>query len=409
MMLEYFRSLESGIEQGLSCGPEGALKARKLFALEVARIGIRLYSGERKIAWCGVLVPFDLLNAMDLVPCFVEFVGSMLANLGSAAPFLEVSEQSGYSTDICSYHRAINGAAMKGLMPVPDLLVASSSPCSGGLSTIERLAGRFEKPLFVIDIPYKHSAASVKRLADQYRRMVRFAEENAGVRLDPQALRRAVANSNLVRDLLVEIFDLCSKRPSPARRNDMINFLLVMSLIFGTDDSVGLAASYRDELLKKVQDGTPGIKREEVRLLWFQNRIQFKSPLEKMLEEEFNAAIVADELNSVTWGPIDPDSPYEGMAERTLTNPLASSVDLRIGHLLEMAEKYQIDGVLNPCHWGCRQGTGARGLIEKALRKNGIPVLNLEVDCIDSRNFSEGQLRTRVGAFMETIRVKKGV
>jgi benzoyl-CoA reductase/2-hydroxyglutaryl-CoA dehydratase subunit BcrC/BadD/HgdB len=63
--------------------------------------------------------------------------------------------------------------------------------------------------------------------------------------------------------------------------------------------------------------------------------------------------------------------------------------------------------MINPCHWGCRQGTGSRGLITQELQKAGIPVLNLEVDCVDPRNFSEGQVRTRIQAFVETILARK--
>jgi len=32
-----------------------------------------------------------------------------------------------------------------------------------------------------------------------------------------------------------------------------------------------------------------------------------------------------------------------------------------------------------------------------------VPALNLEVDCVDQRNFAQGQMRTRVEAFIETI------
>ena len=68
-----------------------------------------------------------------------------------------------------------------------------------------------------------------------------------------------------------------------------------------------------------------------------------------------------------------------------------------------MAEDYKIDGAINPCHWGCRQGTGARGMISDGLKTVGVPVMNLEVDCVDARNFAEGQLRTRLEAFMEML------
>jgi len=68
-----------------------------------------------------------------------------------------------------------------------------------------------------------------------------------------------------------------------------------------------------------------------------------------------------------------------------------------------LARDYRLDGASNPCHWGCRQGTGARGLISNGLKEINVPVLNLEVDCMDTRNFAEGQLRTRIEAFVEML------
>jgi len=68
-----------------------------------------------------------------------------------------------------------------------------------------------------------------------------------------------------------------------------------------------------------------------------------------------------------------------------------------------LATAYQIDGAINPCHWGCRQGTGARGLVSKGMKQINVPVLNLEIDCVDSRNLAKGQIETRVEAFMEML------
>jgi hypothetical protein len=46
-------------------------------------------------------------------------------------------------------------------------------------------------------------------------------------------------------------------------------------------------------------------------------------------------------------------------------------------------------------------------LVEAGLKRAGVPVLNLEVDCVDPRNFSEGQLRTRLQAFMELLQDRR--
>jgi benzoyl-CoA reductase/2-hydroxyglutaryl-CoA dehydratase subunit BcrC/BadD/HgdB len=175
----------------------------------------------------------------------------------------------------------------------------------------------------------------------------------------------------------------------------------------GTESGPKLAGVYRDELARKAEAGTAGVPGERVRLLWFQNRVQFKNPLARMLEEEFKAAVVIDELNQINWDPVDTARPYESIAARMLASPLCGSFDRRLEDLKRLARDYRVDGVIHPCHWGCRQGTGARGLIDEGLGKEGIPVLNLEVDCIDPRNFSEGQLRTRLQAFLEMILGRK--
>jgi len=406
MMLDYFRQLESGLEAKFR---EAGLqtRARKKMALEIARLGIRLYSGENQVAWCGVAAPFDLLNAMGVTSCFVEFVGAMLASTGNAAPMLEIAEQRGYATDICSYHRAINGAAVQGLMPEPDYLIATTCPCSSGMATVENLARHFKKDLFVLNIPSRPDQDSARYLADQLRSLVEFVTAHTGRPLDPADLAATMERANRARELLVEVYQLARTVPTPARRRDLVNFAFIMMLLAGTDAAVEIAEVYRDEFRQKVEAGSAGVGGERLRLLWIQNRIQFKNPLEKWIEEEFGAAVVVDEINDVTWDPIDPRDPFPGMAARILSFPLAGPVDERIRHLQQQARDYQVDGVLAPCHWGCRQGTGARGLMADGLKEIGVPMLALEVDCVDPRQFSEGQLRTRLQAFCEMLLEKK--
>ena len=410
MILPYFENLQSGIAAKLETLGANEPRARKRFALEIARLGVRLFSPPRpgeRVAWCGVLAPFDLLHAMGVTSCFAEFVGAMLASTGAVEPMLAAAEGAGYSTDCCSYHRAVTGATMQGLMPKPDFLIATSAPCTGGVAVIESLARHFERPLFVIHVPQRTDGRGVAQLADQLRRMVAFVEEQTGEPLDPARLARSMALTNQARELLVELYDLARARPGPARRRDLFNFGLVIGLLLGSEAAVEVARTYRDELNLRVERGVAGVPGERVRLLWLQNRVQFRSPLEEMLENA-GAAVVVDELNSVTWEPIDADRPFEGLARRMLSIPLCGPVERRIALLQRLARDYTVDGAVNPCHWGCRQGSGARGLIERGLREVGVPVLNLEVDCVDPRSFAPGQLQTRIEAFAELLSQRGG-
>lgn len=401
-MYAYFDNLVNGIEASIEKSPE-AVSGRKKYALEIARLGSRLYAPDSSVAWCGVLAPFDLLNAMEVTSCFIEFVGAMLAATGAAKMFIEQAENAGYSTDSCSYHRAVIGAAMLDKMPKPDFMIATSAPCTGGMAIIEKLATDFGKDLFILQMPNSTSEEAVAFLAQQLRKVVEFVEQRKGIKLDPQKLVEAIESTNRSRAMLEEIYALAATVPSPVRIRDLENFGIVMALFLGLPAGEEILQTFLDEYREKVKNSTPGVDGERFRLLWVQNRIQFKNPLLTIIEKEFKASIVVDELNDVNWSAIDPENPFEGMARRALSIPLVGSSERRINNLVRLAKKYKVDGVINPCHWGCRQGTGARGLIERGLKQAGYPVLNLEVDCVDERNFAEGQLHTRLEAFFEML------
>jgi benzoyl-CoA reductase/2-hydroxyglutaryl-CoA dehydratase subunit BcrC/BadD/HgdB len=402
MMYQYFKDMTAGIEAKILQDPR-LPNPRKKYALETARLGSRLYSGENRVAWCGIAVPFDLLNAMGITSCFVEFVGAALASAGMADPFLEEAEQAGFIGDTCGYHRTVIGAARKKIMPEPDFLIATTCPCSGGIAVMENLAHMFDKDLFVLNIPQENSESNIAYLADQIKDMVGFVSRHTGGALDKRKLRRAVENTNRTREILKEVYQLAQNVPSPTDGRLLINFGLVMPLFFGTPAAIDIAQAYKDEFRSRINNGIQGVPDEKLRLLWIQNRIQFNNPLVELLEKEYQANIVVDELNDIFWDPIDPEDPYRGMARRAAAIPLNGSIQGRIKHLSKLARGYKLDGAINPCHWGCRQGTGARGLISDGLKEIGVPVLNLEVDCVDTRNYAEGQLRTRIEAFIEML------
>lgn len=402
MMMRHFENIVNGIEKSIDENPE-ATSPRKRYTLEVARLGTRLYSGEKKVAWCGVVVPFDILNAMGITSCFVEFIGAMLASTGIVGEFMEEAEHAGYTPDLCGYHRSVLGAALKGLMPIPEVLIATTCPCSGGLSTIENLSRIFEKEMFVLNIPAEMNRKSIEYLADQLKDMVSFIEAHTGEKLDPEKLSLSIEKTNRTRELLAEVYDLASSVPSPATGKDLGNFGIVMALFLGTDGGIEVAKTYRDSYRKRVEMKKGGRDHEKHRLIWIQNRIQFKNPIINIMEENYGAAIVVDELNDITWDPIDPDDPYTGIAKRCISIPFNGSIKNRIDHIKMLSQKYSVNGAVFPGHWGCRQGTGARGLIEAGLKEIGVPMLNLDTDCVDTRNYAEGQVRTRVEAFMETL------
>jgi benzoyl-CoA reductase/2-hydroxyglutaryl-CoA dehydratase subunit BcrC/BadD/HgdB len=70
---------------------------------------------------------------------------------------------------------------------------------------------------------------------------------------------------------------------------------------------------------------------------------------------------------------------------------------------LQHIARYQCRGAIHFSHWGCRQSSGALHIVRTRLRKEGVPLLVLDGDCVDPANLQMGPLRTRVEAFIEML------
>ena len=55
------------------------------------------------------------------------------------------------------------------------------------------------------------------------------------------------------------------------------------------------------------------------------------------------------------------------------------------------------------CHWGCKQSSGGSLLLKDKLQEMDIPMLILDGDGIDRRNSHDGQIKTRLEAFLEML------
>ena len=401
MMYDYFKNMVDGVSQKLLQDPD-SINAKKKYVLEIAKIGQKLYTRDEKIAWCGVTIPFDLLNSMGVTSCFVEFVGAMLSSNETAPIFIKEAEDSGYAPDSCAYHKAVTGAMLKDIMPEPDFIIGSSSPCTAGLAVMEDMARRFKKDFFILNVPQNNSKESVKFLTDQIKEMTRFITAHTQKPLSMEKLGRALEFFNESSLILKDIYNLAKQTPSPVDNKLLKDFGTVIGLIMGTRKGVDICQAFKDELIDRIESKKIDPSKEKIRIMWIQNRIQYKFPIEKMLED-FGVKIVVDELNDVTWEPMDPDNPFESIAKRIISIPYSLGTSDRIAHMQLLAREYKLDGAINPCHWGCRQGTGVRGLTTKGLKDVNVPVLNLEIDCVDSRNLAQGQIETRLEAFVEML------
>lgn len=96
------------------------------------------------------------------------------------------------------------------------------------------------------------------------------------------------------------------------------------------------------------------------------------------------------------------------MAEAYTRIYLNIGVDEMADQVLDMIRLYDVDGFVMHSNRSCKPYSfGQLDIMEIVRKKTGIPVLMLEADMVDPRNFSLSQADTRIDAFMEIIKQKK--
>jgi hypothetical protein len=301
---------------------------------------------------------------MNVTSCFVEFIGAMLASTGMAANFAEAAGTQDMRP-IFAVTSHGHGRSLNGMMPEPDFLIATACPCSGGVAVMENLARLFKKDLFVLNIPQEQTQNSVDYLAGQIRKMADFISDHTGEPLDMERLAQSIEKTNQARNIMEEAFEFAAHVPSPVESRALANFGVVMALLLGTDAAIEVAQAYRDAYEAIVKNPKNQAGAEKLRLLWIQNRIQYKNPLIDMLEKEFGAKVVVDELNDITWDPLIRNIPLKGWP--CGPSPFRLTAKPPAALLIFMARQYKFAGP--SCNWGCRQEPAPR-LIADGLRKS---------------------------------------
>jgi benzoyl-CoA reductase/2-hydroxyglutaryl-CoA dehydratase subunit BcrC/BadD/HgdB len=100
---------------------------------------------------------------------------------------------------------------------------------------------------------------------------------------------------------------------------------------------------------------------------------------------------------------INEEDPFLGLAEKILAYPYINMEKSHNKYLLELARKFRVDGVIQLLPMGCRACHGLARIKQDSFRDLGIPMLLLDVDTLDSRQYSDSQARTRIEAFVESI------
>ncbi len=359
------------------------------------------------------LVP-QLFYAFDCAPLCLETYPSFFTpmNMDAVYKFLELAEEAGVPSETCSTDRIILGAALEGELPDNSFFVTSSSPCDGTRIAYPILHKILECPMLYLDAPYRYDMEAIRYYARQLKNdLIPFLEKVTGRKFDIDRFREVIVESNKAYELMLEIHDAYTVKPSP--HPGFMKFIPYMNFIMGAGNPAFTKNMklMRDDVIQRVKEGrTAGPFEEKHRVLWVHVPPTYDRELFSWMEEQLNAMVVMSSLSGTAiLEPIDTaslDTMLEGIAWQGLDMTMSLmrfDTEKLIRFSLQSYDHYSCDCMIVTQHVGCQSICGAQGLIRKVCRERDIPVLFLEFDYNDDRVLSPELMRTQIEEFFTTV------
>jgi hypothetical protein len=376
------------------------------------------------VALVNADAPQEIMRALDIPYVVNQWWASVCASRGRAGAGLDELRRRGYPTDHEQYNTLAlgstfdPGAPWGGLPPISFVVVETTGDALRKIGEVwqrehgaeffgfERTVAPMQDPVWWERIEEDWEdlvgAARIDLMTAELADLAQRLERATGRRLDPVALARVMALVNeqqlanrAARDLIARTV------PAPVSIVDAIPSVMIPQWHRGTEWAVDAAQCFHREVYERVRDGVAACPGERIRLMWIGTGLWHSLDFYRWVQERFGAvfvwsmylAIAADGYIRRGTDPM-----------RTLAGRFAAFPDLinappwASEWYAKEARHNHIDGAV---HFA---GTDRRGVyfVDRALERAGVPVLRVDGDSADDRDFSDTDLRCAVEDFIHT-------
>ena len=264
------------------------------------------------------------------------------------------------------------------------------------MMTLPYLKQTYELPGFYIDVPYEKNQDSVRYVAGQLRELKRFLEEVTGKKIPEEAVQKAVSNSRKAAVNYQRQLALRKDHDPVSSMTNELYAIFMCHLLAGSEASV----KYTELLLEDVKKAPKGAG---LHVLWMHIMPFLQEPVKEVFNYSDTIHISACDFVADGFQMMDASDPYEAMAVKMVNCIYNGAVDKRIEMAERLAKITNADGGILFAHWGCKGTIGASGLIKSSLEAAGLPTMILDGDGCNPANTSDGQVSTRLQAFVEML------
>ncbi len=382
----------------------------------------------------------DVLRAMDIVTVGTENYAGLCAAKMAAEPLLARAEAEGYPRNLCTYatcglgfdamRRDLGGAmppnSPDGGMDQPTVMLGTGMMiCDPRYKWYQASQRYMDAPAYVMGLLnpshyYSHADLHemrpyyIKYVAQELRDLVGFLERRTGRRMDWDRLAQVVELSERTITLWSDTYDLRKAVPAPMPTEDALNAMVPGFFMMGTQLAFDFYKELYDEIKYRVDHGIGTIADEKYRLLWalslppwyglvifnyFESRgavfpieVVYHPPPPPQIPDS-----VRDPIERIAWRF------YDSMTQR-FEKCRGRSGDPWVEYFLDLIDDYRLDGVVFHQAMTCRTiHTGQLHQINVLRKHTDKPVLLLEGDIVDVRNYNEEATHKRIDLFIEVL------
>jgi len=347
-------------------------------------------------AWVNIFAPTEFLHVLGVSPLFIEAYSSFMSGYDIEDRLIDRAESSVTSNTLCSFHKIFIGAGEYNLLRPSKIAITTSMVCDANLNTFRYLANKFKIPLYIIDVPTECNEDTIDYVSRQLMEMAAMLEDVFGRKINIEKLRAIIGTENETRSYIKRILKLLRHRSLSQTMTFELYMLFTSHVFIGRFDALRFYKMYFSDLSKAP-------KRNKAGIFFIHLPPLYESNFKRYFNFNKDYELLGCDLNYDFLEEIPIEDPYKGIARKLILNTYNGDFERRLKILDHVIETIRPDGVVQFCHWGCKQSSGHVGLFRDYFREREIPFLNVDGDVVDKRNKHEGQLATRLEAFLEML------
>lgn len=317
--------------------------------------------------------------------------------------------------NLCPLIKASFGHVMEDSCPFAYFsdLVVGETTCDGKKKMYELMAEY--KPMQVIHLPnVPDYDRSLEMWVSEVRKFKEGLEAHFHIRITDEMLNESIRWNNKLRTQQAHLYELGKYDPPAITGVDMNNVTDGFQFMFDDEEKYRKITRIIEECEKNWQEGIYPVEPDPIRPRLIVSGGGYAATNEKTINviEELGASIVCYEgccgISSLR-RKVDEDEsrdPIVRIAEKYLEVPCAvvSPNKRRMEQVADTIDEWKADGYVSITLHSCNPFAVETENLRRVCAGKGIPLLHIQTDFTPG---DEGQIRTRIEAFLEMIREKK--